>query len=162
MGVRQHGRQSGSIAPGMHFKHLRGKGRLEGGEGEHHTMGRVSHELQHSQGVREWEGSVTLHGHVGECPPVEGVLVQTQGLQVFGGGDRRSLVVDDWLIEGCKCDDTSNKYLDPGREFALQMGLRITEDTPVSNHISSFIPSEDIISSAQMGTDWNQNPPDSV
>eukprot|EP00969_Alexandrium_andersonii_P187171 8270159-Alexandrium_andersonii.AAC.1 len=105
----------GSIAPVTFFKHLNGKGRLEGGKGEHHMSVGVSQATQRSQGENTREGGVTSHGHVGECPPVEGVLVQTQGSQAFGGGDGRSLVVDDWLIEGCKCDDMTNKYVDPGR-----------------------------------------------
>eukprot|EP00969_Alexandrium_andersonii_P209853 9270459-Alexandrium_andersonii.AAC.1 len=46
--------------------------------------------------------------------------------------------------------EMGNRYLDPGREFALEMGCRIADDRDCSNIFSSISSSH--ISSAQPGT----------
>eukprot|EP00969_Alexandrium_andersonii_P016593 727108-Alexandrium_andersonii.AAC.1 len=48
-----------------------------------------------------------------------------------------SLVVDDVLVEGAISCRMTNAYVDPGRQFARDLGCEITEDCDISYSISS-------------------------
>eukprot|EP00969_Alexandrium_andersonii_P356517 15446691-Alexandrium_andersonii.AAC.1 len=74
-----------------------------------------------SQGHAHDAGALSTNA----CVP-GGAGVWAQSGHRTGAG--RSLIVDDWLLEGESSMNMVNRYLDPGREFALEMGCRITED----------------------------------